>query len=376
MTEENKQQEKPKRWHIVLVTAIFLFLILLVIFYPFGSRVSIDEQLKAFDARRFVPDENNAATIYNKLIADFIENDFNSEITGVSIDNPKFRKPWRSANKPNAAEFLNNQKQTISTLLEALKKEKCYFPIETNYTYYATYSLTITNRLSKFRTWARLLSFAANNDIGEGRIEDAIVKYAGLMRMAEHLNQEKQTLAFLVSFAIEGISTQSIKTTVIESDITEKQLNLIEAIPLQTSDQWEKIYLEISKIDKLLQQKEFSKLPFPTRLTASLYVKLLSPSPSEKMHEIYLRNITDRRGIKILIALRHYKNKNGKWPEKLEQIKPYVEPEILIDPFNNGDFIYKLTDEGLTLYSIGKNKTDEGGNNTETADDWLIWPRK
>jgi hypothetical protein len=95
-----------------------------------------------------------------------------------------------------------------------------------------------------------------------------------------------------------------------------------------------------------------------------------------RFYEIYNRIFTGKRGCQIMIALRRFKENNNRWPENLEQIKPYVEPEALIDPFNNGDFIYKLTDEGFTLYSIGKNKTDEGGNRTETADDLLIWPRK
>jgi hypothetical protein len=74
--------------------------------------------------------------------------------------------------------------------------------------------------------------------------------------------------------------------------------------------------------------------------------------------------------------LRHYRNKNGHWPQTLDEIKSSLSEEVLTDPQNNGLFVYKLTDDGFTLYSKGKNNIDEAGSKIDGADDWPIWPRQ
>ncbi|MFZ0034977.1 MAG: hypothetical protein WAK60_08340, partial [Sedimentisphaerales bacterium] len=88
------------------------------------------------------------------------------------------------------------------------------------------------------------------------------------------------------------------------------------------------------------------------------------------------------RGSRLIIALRRYKNKNGNWPESLDDIQSSAAEEIFIDPINGGSFIYKLTDENFTLYSNGKNGIDDGGKRDKWdeektgADDIAIWPPK
>ena len=77
-----------------------------------------------------------------------------------------------------------------------------------------------------------------------------------------------------------------------------------------------------------------------------------------------------------MVALRRYKNIKGHWPQSLYEIKPMVVEDVLTDPQNNGLFVYKLTDDGFTLYSKGKNNIDEAGRKKDGADDWPIWPRQ
>ncbi|GAH89077.1 unnamed protein product, partial [marine sediment metagenome] len=108
-----------------------------------------------------------------------------------------------------------------------------------------------------------------------------------------------------------------------------------------------------------------------------------------KIHDLYLRFMADRNGARLLIALRRYKNKNAHWPKSLDDIKSIVPAETLVDPINNGSFVYKLTEENFTLYSKGKNNIDENGQRTgrkfdlktkqfvgKEKDDQLIWPPK
>ncbi len=119
---------------------------------------------------------------------------------------------------------------------------------------------------------------------------------------------------------------------------------------------------------------------FNYRFTTEMVVYILEPA-YYRVRDLYLRSIAEQRGTLIIIALRRYKNENGRWPETLEDIKSLAPAKILVDPINGNSFMYKLTEENFTLYSKGKNKIDEAGEGERCvgsrtgADDWLIWPR-
>ena len=132
---------------------------------------------------------------------------------------------------------------------------------------------------------------------------------------------------------------------------------------------WQK---EPEKPSSMFRLNYRTLVEFTTNILSPLYYRI---------HDGYLRAITEQRGSRIIIALRCYKNKNGTWPESLDDIKSLALAEIFVDPFNNGPFVYKLTDNSFMLYSKGKNNIDEKGEynydyEEEKAgpDDWLIWP--
>lgn len=104
------------------------------------------------------------------------------------------------------------------------------------------------------------------------------------------------------------------------------------------------------------------------------------------LHDIYLRLDMDRRSTRIIITMASYKDIDGNWPENLDELAGLTEAENLIDPVNNGPFVYRKTAEGFTLYSTGKNGIDEGGEyksdftkdlfEPAEPDDRMIWPKK
>ena len=92
-----------------------------------------------------------------------------------------------------------------------------------------------------------------------------------------------------------------------------------------------------------------------------------------RLHDLYLRHASNQKGCQILIALRRYKNRNGHWPQSLDDIKKLTSAENFVDPLNGGSFVYARTDDGFKLYSKGNYNIDEDG---EYPDDWLIWPSR
>ena len=100
----------------------------------------------------------------------------------------------------------------------------------------------------------------------------------------------------------------------------------------------------------------------------------------DKYHDFHTRMTAMQKGSRIIIALRTYKENNGRWPDSLQQIHTLVPQQALVDPFNGGQFIYRLDDDSFELYSAGKNAVDELGKHDSSwrsvngADDHPIWP--
>lgn len=82
------------------------------------------------------------------------------------------------------------------------------------------------------------------------------------------------------------------------------------------------------------------------------------------------------------IALTLYHRDTGAWPGSLSDLLPKYLPFLPLDPFDGQPLRYKLSSGQPLLYSIGANKTDDGG--TPPADekndfsaktgDWVLWP--
>jgi hypothetical protein len=119
------------------------------------------------------------------------------------------------------------------------------------------------------------------------------------------------------------------------------------------------------------------------KLNYKYFIKILSllMDPSyHSIHDLYIQDESGEKGALLIIALKRYKDKNGSWPENLEEIKGLTKEENFIDTINGQSFVYKLADEGFVLYSKGKNGIDNGGigysGDKEKEDDIYIWPLK
>lgn len=127
-------------------------------------------------------------------------------------------------------------------------------------------------------------------------------------------------------------------------------------------------------------KSSLTSVEFNFRYMMDLLASILE-KPYYKIHDQYLRTISQQRASQLLIALRRSKNKHGCWPESLEDIKSLVSVEAFVDPVNSSFFVYKLTDDSFTLYSKGKNNIDEGGKyepprgkKEPKPDDRRYWP--
>lgn len=60
-------------------------------------------------------------------------------------------------------------------------------------------------------------------------------------------------------------------------------------------------------------------------------------------------------------ALAVNQRENGSYPKTLAELAPAILPEVPLDSCSGEDFIYRRTEDGFVLYSVGFNLTDDGG---------------
>jgi hypothetical protein len=75
---------------------------------------------------------------------------------------------------------------------------------------------------------------------------------------------------------------------------------------------------------------------------------------------VALRDLTDTS-----LAVRRYRLKHGQPPEKLADLIPDFLPAVPIDPFDGQPLRYRVTDDHVLLYSIGRDRADDGGATDE-----------
>ncbi|GAJ13967.1 unnamed protein product, partial [marine sediment metagenome] len=218
---------------------------------------SINEQLAAIEAARAIPDSENAAFIYNELLTEHPQIPRRPDFLGEDADRVTKRLPWIAADHPKLAKWIKGHQPTIDRLLHASAFDKCRFPIadSTN-----QLNLRTGNRLSTMRRWAYLLSIAANNDIAEGRTDNAIAKYRCVTQLARHLCQQPIFLEYIIGTAVEELGLQGLYRMLIETDLTETQIKVIEQFQPTTRENWADISADIIEIERLLSKRTYHPL--------------------------------------------------------------------------------------------------------------------
>jgi hypothetical protein len=83
---------------------------------------------------------------------------------------------------------------------------------------------------------------------------------------------------------------------------------------------------------------------------------------SSEMYRRYYRRKAQTDALVTVLALLRYKNDAGQFPESLDTLitDGYLRT-VPNDPYSGNSLMYKLTDDGFKLYSVGEDFTDNGG---------------
>ncbi|MCD6298221.1 MAG: hypothetical protein J7M30_13825, partial [Deltaproteobacteria bacterium] len=91
------------------------------------------------------------------------------------------------------------------------------------------------------------------------------------------------------------------------------------------------------------------------------FLQIFGVSPKSIFHSYYETKAQTEALITVLAILR-YKTDTGQFPETLNELISlgYLKA-VPNDPYSNSALVYKLTEDGFKLYSVGKDFSDDGG---------------
>lgn len=96
----------------------------------------------------------------------------------------------------------------------------------------------------------------------------------------------------------------------------------------------------------------------------AVLTKLVMPS-LERGIELIIRVEGQLRATRTALAIERFRLDHTRFPEALSELVPSYMNVMPIDPFDNQPLRYRRTPEGVVVYSIGSNRSDDGGKPME-----------
>jgi hypothetical protein len=92
-----------------------------------------------------------------------------------------------------------------------------------------------------------------------------------------------------------------------------------------------------------------------------VYIGLVVPSIF-RVGESFSRHQASLRCAIVALAVERYRIAHGHWPDSLNSLVPDFLAKVPLDPYDAKPLRYRRLKDGVVIYSIGPDETDDGGN--------------
>jgi len=198
---QSKKTDKAKHnlWYL-WASLLVVFVVAIVCCFTWQKHLwnagSIDEQLAAINSELAIPDSENAAVNYRRF---FTDPNNAAILYDLSDQTPSaYCEPWADIEHPELAAKLKKHRTFMQKLLDISEMQKAHFPV------YCSPGSISYQMLPDMRRVTFILSWAAANDLAEGRIDAAYGKYRCQLKLAYHL-QQQPAIQLLPSGTSEGL---------------------------------------------------------------------------------------------------------------------------------------------------------------------------
>lgn len=94
-------------------------------------------------------------------------------------------------------------------------------------------------------------------------------------------------------------------------------------------------------------------------------IQLLLPA-ADKVTLAVLRSMARLRALAVGIACERFRRANGRWPTALAEIPKTILAAVPTDPYTGEALKYRVLADGIVVYAVGEDRTDDGGTLTYT----------
>ena len=92
---------------------------------------------------------------------------------------------------------------------------------------------------------------------------------------------------------------------------------------------------------------------------------LLSRQLMPAVHKVahaHWRGVAQARCVAVALACERFRLRTGQWPATLDAIPKDLLPAVPLDPYTGKSLRYRRLADGVAVYSVGRNGTDDGGD--------------
>lgn len=332
-------------------------------------------------------------------------------VVGTEINvAPKIGEPWPDIQE--AERLLASNEFSLSNVDQAVQLG-CYARFSLDYSKGHSTSLAT---LQDVRSLMRLLLLDFAVKAHKNDVAGATKSLRALLMMSRCCQQEPMLVAQLIRYQLDGVAKSSLADTVCllnfdESDLLEfrailqahkpidslrtallgeralglmgmENTQLIDStLPATAAFESDKVtYLifmeryiaaiesgfpealfEVENIDLELSRKTSGM----SKLTAKMTMRLLANSSMLAAFDAMARDIATSNAADAGIAIELFRRQNRTLPKTLDELVPKHLSSIPLDPYSGASMRYRIDEKGFAIYSVGRNKTDDGGGSLD-----------
>jgi len=253
-------------------------------------------------------------------------------------------------------------RELVTTNSEALKMmrlgftKECAVPIAV----LTNFPGTSLGDLPHLKRLAQLLAAEGRLAELENRPADAARSYTEAIRLGNEISRRGVLIFRLVGIAIESIGATPLAKLTPRLD-PKQALPVLEE--LQKIDRSHVAWPEVRRSERMFMRQELSKLS-PLVWPQGLWQNWQTTRKCEPRHQQVVARL---RLLALELALRCYVAEQGKPPASLNELAPRYLHSVPLDPFTDQPLVYSAEGTNWLLYSVGPDRTDDGGKRAPRA---------
>ncbi len=258
-----------------------------------------------------------------------------------------------TANPSELRRVVEPNREALSVAREGLRK-----PFQVPFEYRMSAMSRSISEMSQLRAVARMFYAEGRLAEADGRTDEALSAYLDDVRLGHAIRRKTPMLLYLTGLAIESLGIAGIRNLRDDLDPSQLQraIETIESLegkaePIDAVVSRELAYMDANVRDQGIVAR--------TAMSLSGMIATEKAQAATQLRSAAMRHQTQRRLLLADLAIQRHIQEHGRPPDRLAELAPEVLSAVPKDPYTGRSLIYRKTDDGYRLYSVGPDGRDD-----------------